>query len=88
MTYTYRLFNDNAGGLHLAVLDQTGTCVYYLADLDHALVLSALDDLKAGGDPIAEGWEGGEDDPAACLDQIVSFVDARNGGAYEIDCED
>lgn len=85
MTYAHKLFEDNAGNLHLAALDASGTCVYYLADSDRELVLNTLTDLTAGGDPIADGWEGGEDDPAACYAAIVETVDCRNGGARELD---
>lgn len=84
MAYTYRLFEDNAGNLHLAVLDTSGACVYYLTDSDRELVLSTLADLTAGGDPIADGWEGGEPDPAACFEEINDFVGLRNGSASEL----
>lgn len=84
MKYTHELYKDNAGALHLAILNDSGDCVYYLTDLDHALVLEALADFKAGGDPIADGWEGGEADPAACYQEITDFVDRRNGSAWDI----
>ncbi len=85
MKYTYRMFEDNAGGLHLAILDVDGECVYYLSDFDRDLVLDTLAALKDGGDPIADSWEGGEEDPAARLREIVDLVDAGNGGAEELD---
>ena len=85
MTYTYKTYEDNAGRLHLAILDESGACVYYLIDDNRALIVETLDALKAGGDPIADGWEGGEPNPAACYAEIVGFVEARNGGADEID---
>lgn len=83
--YHYELFEDNSGALHLAVLDASDACVYYLTDYDRSFVLDTLADLKAGGDPIADYWEGGEDDPAACYATIIDWVNQRNGGAYEID---
>lgn len=49
MKYTYKCFEDNAGCLHLAVLDDSGACVYYLADQDRALIRETLDALRAGG---------------------------------------
>lgn len=85
MKYTYRMFEDNAGFLHLAVLDENAVCIYYLSDADRQLVLDTLAALKAGGDPITDGWDGGEEDPEACLAGIQAWVDARNGSAYEID---
>lgn len=87
MKYNYKLYEDNAGGLHLAVLDNGGRCIYYLADLDRGLVLDTLADLKHGGDPIADCWEGSEEDPQHCYAEITNTVDARNGGAYEVDDE-
>lgn len=85
MNKTYELYEDNAGGLHLAILDETGACVYYLADNDQELVRSTLDDFKAGGDPIEDGWEGGEENPQECYDSIRHFVEERNGGAWEVE---
>ena len=86
MKYTYRMFEDNAGFLHLAIMDEADDCIYYLCNADRELVMNTLADLKAGGDPIADGWEGSEENPAECLDEILALVDARNGGASEIDC--
>lgn len=84
MKYTYKLFEDNAGFRHLAVMDGD-SCIYYLCDGVTPLVMDTLADLKAGGDPIADCWEGGEEDPELCLAQITALVDARNGGAWEVD---
>lgn len=83
--YAYEIYEDNAGGLHLAVLDKSGTCVYYLTNFDRELVLSTLADLKAGGDPIADNWEGGEANPIECYREINERVDARNGSAWELE---
>lgn len=88
MTYNYKLYEDNAGGLHLAVLDNVGRCIYYLADLDRGLVLDTLADLKRGGDPIADCWEGGEEDPQLCYEEITNTVDDHNGGAWEVDANE
>ena len=85
MKYYYSIYEDNTGRLHLAVMDENGSCIYYLCDADRALVVGALDALKAGGDPIADGWEGGEPDPATCYEEISNIVDARNGGAIMLD---
>ena len=88
MKYTFKLFEDNAGFHHLAIMDDQGECVYYLADQDEQIVKGTLGDLLAGGDPIAEAWEGGENDPQSCLASIEETVSARNGGAWEIDCKE
>lgn len=85
MTYTHEIYEDNAGSLHLAILNDNGTCIYYLADNDRALVLDTLADLKAGSDPITDCWEGGELDPAASYEEITNLVAERNGGAWELE---
>lgn len=85
MKYTHKLFEDNAGSLHLAVFDETDACVYYLCDRNRRLVLDALAELKSGGDPIADDWEGGEADPAACCAEIASWAERRDGSAREVD---
>lgn len=81
----HRIFRDNAGRLHLAVLDQSDACVYYLVDADDNLIRSTLNDLLSGGDPIADGWEGGEDDPQECYKTVIGWLEARNGSAEELD---
>ena len=84
---TYELYEDNAGGLHLAILDQDDNCVYYLVDLDRKLVLDTLDAFKAGSDPIEDGWEGGEPNPQECYDSLIDMLyDADHRGSYvEVD---
>lgn len=84
MKYTYEIYEDNAGFLHLAILNDNGECVYYLTDPDRALVLETLADFKAGGDPIADGWEGGEAEPTECYREITNFCALRNGSAWNI----
>lgn len=85
MAYTYRLYEGNAGGKHFAVLNDSGECIYYLVDNDRDIVLNTLAALKAGGDPIADGWEGGEPDPAARFEEINDLVGLRNGSASELE---
>lgn len=80
-----RLFEDNAGGLHLAVLDEVGTCVWYLCSNHKEIISAAIDELRDGANPISEGWEGGEADPQDCYESILCFAEARNGGAWEFE---
>ncbi len=84
MKYNYERFDTNGGFLVLAVLDGE-TCVYYLCSNHRDLVMSTLEELKRGGDPIADAWEGGEDDPAECYRSIVAIVEQRDGGAWEVE---
>lgn len=83
MKYTYRVFQDNAGFLHLAVLSGE-ECVYYFVDMSFDFILYALDALRGGRDPVAENWENGEDFPDDCYREIIAEVDAHNGGAEEV----
>lgn len=83
--YRYKLYEDNGGFFHLAVLNSDRRCVYYLHDNDAAFVFDTRDALKAGGDPIADGWDGGDADPQGMLDEIITLCDARNGSAWIIE---
>jgi hypothetical protein len=76
----YELFEDNAGFFNLAILEGD-ECIYYLSSADKKLVLETRDEFLGGGDPVADYWEGGEDDPQECYNSICSFVEAGNGGA-------
>lgn len=84
MKYNYQLFEDNAGGLHLAVLDGE-TCVYYFCSNHRELVMDTLAELKRGGDPVEDEWEGGELNPEECYREILQFVEERMGGAWEVE---
>ena len=81
----YELYQDNSGRLHLAILDDSGSCVYYLCDADKKFVLDTLADFCAGSDPNDDCWEGGESDPQTCYDEILACVEAHNGGAWELE---
>lgn len=83
MKYTYKMFEDNAGFHHLAIIDDRDECVYYLADQDEQLVKGTLSELLTGGDPVSESWQGGEDDPQACLAEIEDTVSAGNAWEEE-----
>lgn len=85
MKTTYELYMDNAGRLHLAILED-GSCIYYLCDTDHAFVTATLADLKNGSDP--HDWDGGEDSPEEAYRWIVDAVDAHNGGAWPVEESD
>lgn len=82
--YNHKLFEDNAGILHLAVLSGDN-CIYYLADSNREMVMEAAQAVKEGYDPIADEWEGGESNPQECYISISSIVEKRNGGAWEIE---
>lgn len=83
--YIYRLFEDNSGNLHLAILNDALVCVWYLTDQQRDLVIEALAELRAGGDPIADGWDGGEKDPDAKYAEICDLEADRDTGVREID---
>lgn len=74
----YKLYEDNGGFLHLAVLDSYGNCFYYLCDNDKAFIMDTLQALKAGGDPIADGWEGGELNPQVRYNELKQWAVATH----------
>lgn len=85
-SYTAETYEDNSGRHHLAVLNTSGICVYYLV-ADKELVEQTAADLRAGGDPVADQWEGGEPDPVAAYQWIRDTVEERSGGAWETELE-
>lgn len=85
MAYTYRTYEDNAGSLHLAILDDDDRCVYYLVSADRKLISDTIDALEDGGDPIEDGWDGSEEAPEIRLSEIEHLVDLCNGSACQID---
>lgn len=82
--YTAKVYQDNAGRAHLAVLDKSsGACVYYLVDAEQSLICDAIVSLSKGGNPVSEQWDGGEDDPAAV--QKVAAWARQQGGRVWVD---
>lgn len=77
---TAEVFEDNAGGLHIAVLEDD-VCKWYFCDNDDEFAHDVWKLIIAGGNPIAEGWEGGEPDPGERYTEIMKMVEAHNGGA-------
>lgn len=76
------IYEDNGGFIHIAEL-KNGECVYYLVGQKDSAILSALNAALAGEIPTAEGWEGSEEDPQSCYEEITSLVNQNNGGAWE-----
>lgn len=82
---TAKRFEMNDGSMCFAVLDASGKCIYFLHDKDEELVDGTVAAYLSGGDPIKDGWEGGEEDPQECYESVLAFVEARNGGTWEVD---
>lgn len=72
--YRYKLYEDNGGFLHLAVLDNDGNCVYYLHDNNRGLVMEAACAVNEGFNPIADGWAGGEPNPQECYNNLRKWA--------------
>lgn len=72
---TWQVIEDNAGGLHLAVLED-GRCIYYGHGYEHNEdgLRADLDALRRGDDPRTDGWEypDGIVDPQAAYDDLTS----------------
>lgn len=71
---TWQVIEDNAGGLHLAVLED-GRCIYYGHGYEHNEdgLRADVQALREGQHPIRDGWEMPEDvdDPQAAYDDIT-----------------
>lgn len=72
MTTSYKVIEDNGGGLHLVVFE--GQKVVYLHSGYEYNVGQLKEDIKelVSGASVDE-WEGNEDDPQASYDNIISF---------------
>ena len=85
----FELYVDNAGCHHLFALDDSGVPVAgFCDDGDADLMWATLQDYCGDGDddpvdPVE--WEGQFDDVAGAYQWIVDAVNARNGGAHELD---
>lgn len=77
------IIEDNGGFIHIAEL-QNGRCVYYLSGQKTPEILSALNAALAGAIPTAEGWEGSEEDPQSCYEEVTALVNQHNCGAWEV----
>lgn len=97
--YKFELYKDNAGRCHLFAL-QNGAPVAGFCDDGHAeLTVETLRDLCGDSPADPMDWDGqyGDDqceavthtpaDIQSAYNTIVGWVDARNGGAWELDID-
>ncbi len=70
----WQVIEDNAGGLHLAVLED-GRCIYYGHGYEHneGGLQADVQALREGQHPIRDGWEMSADDPQAAYDELTSY---------------
>jgi hypothetical protein len=89
MTTSYKVIEDNGGGLHLVVFER-GKVIYLCSGFEYGTrgrLLDAIQAIKDGDHPIKDGWDGNDDDPKASYDKIISYeygwkVVADNDGIY------
>lgn len=80
----FEVFEDNAKLYHFAVVRIDGECVYYHICNDIDPLFDAAHALGVGGDPIVDGWEGGEINPDACYQKIIAALGAHDNNIGEI----
>ncbi len=73
-TLTWQAIEDNGGGLHLAVFNDSG-CIYLHSGFEYTPGdwAACINALKTGENPIDAGWEGCADDPQGEYDNIMSY---------------
>lgn len=74
MTTSYKVIEDNGGGLHL-VLFEDDKVVYLHSgyEYDPGQLTEDIQALKDGQHPINNYWDGNDDDPQASYDYIIKF---------------
>lgn len=63
-------------GLSLVTFDENGNVDYFHSGYEYGTpgkLRNDIENLKGGGDPIRDGWDGNEEDPQASYDSTTSF---------------
>lgn len=85
---SYQVIEDNVGGLHLAVFDVQGDCIYFHSGYEFCCgQLTADIAALQSGEPALGQWEGNSDDPAGEYDHITNYefgwsIVCDNNGIY------
>lgn len=78
---TYSIIEDNGGGLHLVVFSNNRAIYAHTGyEFSRGQLINDLDNLDSGGHPVMDGWEGGEDNPAAFWAEISGHMIAGDYG--------
>lgn len=69
----YMVIEDNAGGLALAVMDNNGICKYLHTGYEYTPgdLAECIAALKNGADPIADGWDGNDENPQETFESMT-----------------
>lgn len=81
----YQVVEDNGGGLHLVVLSKRGRAIYVHSGYEycHGQLQNDLNALDNGGDPVADGWDGCEDNPRSLWQDMLDNINS-GGHGYQI----
>ena len=89
---SYQVIEDNGGGLHLAVFDSDGECIWYASGYEYnpADLREDIAAIKEGSHPIADEWEFDLPDgytPQQLYDKLTSYeygwqIIADDAGIY------
>ena len=86
----YQVIEDNGGGLTLVTFDGNGNVDYFNSGYEYRTagrLLQDIEEIKNGGDPVRDYWDGNEEDPQEAYDNMTSYkygwtVVADNDGIY------
>lgn len=78
----YEVYSDASSGLHFAVVCDDGKCSYFFSNKNKEEIPELIEAAKAGED--LTRWGGGEADPQASYEAIVSYVEADDGRVSEV----
>jgi len=75
---SYQVIEDNGGGLHLVVFDDSGTCIYYGTSYEYNpdSLREDIAALRDGGHPVKDKWETNLPDgytPQQLYDELMSY---------------
>jgi len=89
---SYQVIEDNGGGLHLAVFDGNGTCIYYGTSYEYNPdgLREDIATLNEGSHPVADKWETNLPDgytPQQLYNELTSYeygweIIADDAGVY------
>jgi len=73
MKTTFQAIEDNGGGLHLAVFNEAGECIYFHSgfEFDKDTLSDCIGRLRMGEG--TEDWEGNSETPREDYENLTSF---------------
>lgn len=79
----YEVYSDAASGLHFAVVEEGGKCLFYYSDKSREEIDELIEAAKSGAD--LSRWQSGQEDPQASYEALLSDVEAGDGRVEIVD---